>query len=220
MGPTRVTPPQKLEGATPKSGGARAPVTPPKAGPAKPGILKTPPGSGGTKTEKEKSNKETEKKAVDVAKVKATPKSPPPQGLSPYSSESVSGAGSPLTSGSAKEGQERKRSRTRSPLARRPFGAKQRRKFAQGKFGRVQFADPVDDAREKSSEKKGEEGAKEEPKKGGGKHKGKGKGKNKGKNKGKSKGKGKPSKGKEKSQRNKREEKPGGAAPSGSGGRK
>ena len=96
VGPTRVTPPHKGDevapaGATPKSQGARAPVTPPKAGPPKPGILKTPPGSGAAKAEKKKEEMPVEKKGIDAKKVKSTPKSPPPQGLSPYSSESVSG---------------------------------------------------------------------------------------------------------------------------------
>ena len=121
---------------------------------------------------------------MDPKGVKATPKSPPPQGLSPYSSESVSGAGSPLTSGSGKHSPGEKRSRTRSPLVRRPHGAKQRRKFAQGKFGRVQFADPIDDSQEKKAEESDRERREKQPVKGGAKSKEKGRGKGKGKSKG------------------------------------
>ena len=97
MGLPRVTPPKgdsQPAGTTPKAMGSRAPVTPPKAGPPKPGILKVPPGGGEDNKGKEKERIEPgpAKRPVDPKGVKATPKSPPPQGLSPYSSESVSGA--------------------------------------------------------------------------------------------------------------------------------
>lgn len=183
-------------------------MTPPKAGPPKPGILKLPPGGGEDKKGKEKEKIEPgpAKRPVDPKGVKATPKSPPPQGLSSYSSESV---------GNRSPGE--KRSRTRSPFVRRPHGAKQRRKFAQGKFGRVQFADPIDDSQEKRAEESDRERREKQPVKGGAKSKEKGRGKGKGKNKGK--GKGKQNKGKDKGQKDQRGEKPGKGSSSRSGGR-
>ena len=81
MGLPRVTPPKddsQPAGTTPKAMGSRAPVTPPKAGPPKPEILKVPPGGGEDKKGKEKERIEPgpAKRPVDPKGVKATPKSP------------------------------------------------------------------------------------------------------------------------------------------------
>ena len=112
------------------------------------------------------------------------------------------------------------REKSRSPLQRRPFGTKQRKKAAKGEFGKVKFADPIDD-RDKSEEKKKdggkEEGRSRETGKGSSKDKPKGKGKQKGKQKGKHKGKSKQ-KGKAKGEGKQKEEKK--AAPAGEAGGK
>ncbi len=154
-----------------------APVTPPKASsPVKPVVeAKAAPPA-----------KAEEAKASGV-KPQPTPRSPPPPtGISSPSSPTSAGREKSPGESSRKEEESKERSKTRSPLARRPHGTKQRRKFAQGKFGdmRVKFADPID-----NREKGGKKG------KGRGKHKGKGDGK--GKSKGK---KGKPRRDKKASQ--------------------
>lgn len=129
----------------PSNKGAAQPVTPPKAPPAKP--------------------QNTQKENPVVG---ATPKmhpSPPPRrkeavaGEVTLSTPSESSKASRSPGGKSEEkGADRKKSR--SPLQRRPFGTKQREKAAKGEFGKVKFADPIDD-RDKSEEKK-KDGGKEE----------------------------------------------------------
>lgn len=189
----------------PSNKGAAQPVTPPKAPPAKP--------------------QNTQKENPVVG---ATPKmhpSPPPRrkeaaaGEVTLSTPSESSKASRSPGGKSEEkGADRKKSR--SPLQRRPFGTKQRKKAAKGEFGKVKFADPIDD-RDKSEEKK-KDGGKEEGRlrdtgKGSSKDKPKGKGKQKGKQKGKHKGKTKQ-KGKAKGEGKQEEEKK--AAPAGGAGGK
>ena len=230
MGPSRVTPPPSGArpsairepapvATTPKFGGARAPITPPKAAPPRAPSPKPPPGEGDGKKGKEDSKDAKAKKAMEAKGLKATEKSPPPQGLSSYSSESVSGGNSPLTSASGRKSEASKKSKSRSPLARRPYGNKQRKKHAKGQFGKVKFADPIDD-REGNRQGRAGEPSQE---KGGGKDKGKDKGKSKGKNKGKPKGKGKgkskASKSKGKAKQSEKGKRPGGASPERTGGR-
>lgn len=111
-----------------------------------------------------------------------TPKSPPPTGISSPSSPMTGGEKSP-GAGSKAESKDKERSRTRSPLARRPQGSKQRKKFAKGQYGdlRVKFADLIDNRGQEDKQRKGKGHQKG---KGKGKHKSKGK---KGKQKGKAK---------------------------------
>ena len=163
----KTKPGQKTTTAASGSGpsGAKAPVTPPKNPPPKP-----------------------------PAGLKATPKSPPPErdhacGLSTSSYTEVEVDKEDSPSSDRKESREKKKSRSRTPLVRRPKGAKQRKKFAQHKEGqrrspKVTFAEPLEEGR---SAEKGKGGGEK------GKQKGKSKGYKgkKGKQKGKGKGKGK-----------------------------
>ena len=183
--PAWVTPPrERVEkpGAETASQGASCSSDSPEGSPP----VRSP---GGVKVEKGEKEKE---EPVSGSKVvpKPTPKSPPRTGISSPSSQTAGGDKSPgegsrKSPGEGSEKEEKKRSRT--PLNRRPHGAKQRRKFAKGNYGdmRVKFADPIDN--------RGKDG-----KKGGEKGRSKGKGKGKGKSKSK---KGQPSKGKNKGPR-------------------
>ena len=127
---------------------------------------------------------------------KGSPKSPTPIGLSPISSPttpegSLRGKSeSPGKSGDS-GGSGEKRDKSRSPLGRRPQGAKQRARFAKGNYGdqRVKFRDPIDDRDQDGGAGKGDGSGKGKPSgKGKGKNKSKGKAKGKQKNKGKEKG--------------------------------
>ena len=172
-------PPKKEEGPT--NLGKQAPVTPPKAvAVAKKVVSPKKEEAGAPKSPEQKAT--TAKSGV---KVKPTPRSPPPIGLS--GSESTSGA-SQHSDGRSKseekeEKEDREASRSRTPLERRPYGAKQRKKAAQGNFGKVRFEDPVASVVNERNEEggvKGKEGGKSKGKSGGkfgGKQKGKGKGK-------------------------------------------
>ena len=176
-------------------------MTPPKAsGPKPPQVKKV-----------EKAPPPEKKGAGGDQKVKR-PKSPQALGLeSSVSGDSVIGK----SSGSQKSSPEEKdsegdKSRSRTPIARRAYGRKQKEKARKGTFGKVTFADPIDD--KDKTEKKTAEGDKGEPSV---KGKEKGKDKGKGKVKGKQKGKGKSKSGK------KGKGKPGkGSHPSSSGGKK
>ena len=190
-------------------------VTPPKAAPPRAPSPKPPPGEGEGKKLKEDAKDAKGKKAMEAKGLKATEKSPPPQGLSSYSSESVSGGASPLTSASGKKSEASRKSKSRSPLARRPYGDKQRKKHAKGEFGKVKFADPIDNRGADRQERAGEPSQE----KGGGKDKGKSKGKNKGKLKGKGKGKSKASKSKGKAKQSEKGKRSGGASPERTGGK-
>ena len=120
---------------------------------------------------------------------KETAKSPPPKrDAEDRQSSSSTGVTTPEVLSEKEDSKDKGRRRSRSPLLRRGFGTKQRKKF-QKKYGgdRVKFEDPI--SREAgappSRESKGEKG----------KGKNKGKQKGKGKSKGKQKGKGKKNKG-------------------------
>lgn len=137
-GPSRVTPPPTRPGAlkrpvdSGKEKGSMRPTTPPKAS------------SPATPQEK---LSEANAAAGSGFQPKATPKSPPPIGLSPVSSPTTPAASvkekseSPGRSGDSQAKSE-KREKSRSPLGRRPQGAKQRARFAKGNYGdqRVRFA--------------------------------------------------------------------------------
>ena len=124
----KTKPGQKTTTAASGSGpsGAKAPVTPPKNPPPKP-----------------------------PAGLKATPKSPPPErdhacGLSTSSYTEVEVDKEDSPSSDRKESRERKKSRSRTPLVRRPKGAKQRKKFAQQeeeqrRSPKVTFAEPLEE---------------------------------------------------------------------------
>ena len=120
---------------------------------------------------------------------KATARSPPPKrDAEDRQSSSSTGVTTPEVLSEKEDSKDKGRGRSRSPLLRRGFGTKQRKKF-QKKYGgdRAKFEDPI--SREAgappSRESKGE----------------KGKGKNKGKQKGKGKSKGKQTKRKGEEQR-------------------
>ena len=122
---------------------------------------------------------------------KATAKSPPPRRKAEDArSSSSTGVTTPEVLSEKEEPEDRGRRPSRSPLRRRGFGTKQRKKF-QKKYGgeRVKFNDPI--AREAGAPQAFSGSKGERPK---GKEKGKAKGK--GKNKGKQKGKGRKGKGK------------------------
>ena len=208
--PSRVTPPPARPGALKKpqespsrEKGSVRPVTPPKANSpvTPPATVKTTAATAGTGV-------------VPTP----TPKSPPPIGLSPCTSPTTPEGSmrekseSPGKSGDSK-GSEEKREKSRSPLGRRPQGAKQRARFAKGNYGdqRVKFADPIDNRDRGGGAGKGD---------GSGKGKASGKGKGKSKNKGKTKGKQK-SKGKDKGRQDRPNRSQGaGARPPGGGGGK
>ena len=92
----------------------------------------------------------------------------------------------PMEDVEVEEEEPKQRAPSRSPLKRKGYGTKQRRKFKKKYGDRVKFEDPVardvEESKEKGSGQKGKQK---------GKPKGKGKGKQKGKQKGKGK-KGKP----------------------------
>lgn len=188
-GPSRVTPPPTRPGAlkrpvdSGKEKGSMRPTTPPKAS------------SPATPQEK---LSEANAAAGSGFQPKATPKSPPPIGLSPVSSPTTPAASvkekseSPGRSGDSQAKSE-KREKSRSPLGRRPQGAKQRARFAKGNYGdqRVRFANPIDNrGRDGRADKGGGKGKEKSPGKGKGKVKGKQKSKSKEKSKGKDREKG------------------------------
>ena len=187
-GPRRVTPPPTRPGALKKPAEVVAPkevarpVTPPKAG-----APSTPPGTVASAAAT----------AGSGVTPKPTPRSPPPIGLSSASSPTTPPRSERETSGSpgkSGESEESKggRDKLRSPLGRRPQGAKQRARFAKGNYGdqRVKFRDPIDNRGRDGGPEKGNASGKGKPY---GKGKGKSKDNRKGKQKRKSNAKGKGS---------------------------
>lgn len=154
-----------------------APVTLSKTLPAKP------PG------EVAEAKKDLGKRSVRKAEKKKKEKrerSPQAIGLE-HSTESSERQVSPRGDSQSKEEEasDKERKKSRSPIARRAYGRKQKEKERKGLFGRVKFADSIDNRGE--DEKRQPEGKEETPR-----NKGKGKGKEKSKSKskkGKAKGK-------------------------------
>lgn len=175
------SPPPRREAAA-AAKGQMAPVTPPKASPAKP------PG------EVAEVKKALEKGPVGEAEKRKKDKrerSPQAIGLE-HSTGSSESQVSPRGDSQSKEEEasDKERKKSRSPIARRAYGRKQKEKERKGLFGRVKFADPIDNRGEDENQQP--EGGGERPRN---KGKGKGKGKSKSKSKkGKAKGKGKSGK--------------------------
>ena len=108
------------------------PKNPPTQG--RQGVLRSPPLKGKSPPAKKEGMESPEEKKVE-AKASSSRRLPDPIGSS--SEEEVS----EKPSSQAKSAE---RSPTRSPLVRRPHGAKQRKKFARGEYGdRVRFKEPV-----------------------------------------------------------------------------
>lgn len=122
----------------------------------------------------------------------------------PLGSSSAEQGVSERSTSPSKEKEDRSESKSsgRSPLVRRPKGAKQRKKFEKKGFGgeRVKFADPVARVVDSGGDRSGGEEKKKKDPPGGAKAKGKGKAKQgkKGQGKGKSQKKGKWGQGKKK----------------------
>ena len=173
----RGPPPKVVREVNPPNQHKKAPVTPPKA---------SPPGSGERPKTPERGEGSGEKK-----------KSPPAERrIEDHVSSSSTGVTTPEVQSEKEEKRGDAKSPSRSPLMRRGFGTKQRKKFEK-KYGdaHVRFEEPV--ARVMGAGEKGGERRDGPP--GKGKSKGKGKGKNKSEQKGKgkrnkSKGPGKGSK--------------------------
>ena len=189
VGVSKKAPPVKT-GAKPADPSARPPE--PKDPPSlrRQGALRSSP-SATVAHPKEEKSPGSPKQPASGAGGASKPKLPDPMGSS-SEEEGVS-------EHSYSKSKSQERSVSRSPLARRPHGTKQRKKFARGEYGdRVKFREPVarvvgEEPREtRAREGKGQSkggSPQEKGKKGSGKDQRKGKGKGFQKGKGKHKGK-------------------------------